>query len=109
MSVEINGLPGRNIQSAGDNRQVASAKSATGGNRRSSAAASDDKVSLTSSATQLQELSSRIAQLPVADAALVAETQRAVATGSFHFEPAVAANNLLTQEKELATLEAHSK
>lgn len=108
MSIEINGLPGRNIQSAGDNRQVNSTKSATSSISQSSKPASDDKVSLTSSATQLRELSSRIAQLPVVDAGIVAETQRAVATGSFRFEPAVAADNLLTQEKELATLEVHS-
>ena len=108
MSVEINGLPGRQIQNAGDNRQVTSAKSATSSTPQSSRPSSDDKVSLTSSATHLQELSSRIAQLPVADAGVVAETQRAVATGSFRFEPAVAADNLLTQEKELATLEVQS-
>ena len=108
MSVEINGLPGRNIPSAGDNRQVTSAKSATSSNTQSAKPASGDKVSLTSSATHLQELSNRVAQLPVADPAIVAETQRAVATGSFRFEPAVAADNLLTQEKELATLEVQS-
>ncbi|MCB1867451.1 MAG: flagellar biosynthesis anti-sigma factor FlgM [Gammaproteobacteria bacterium] len=108
MSVEINGLPGGNIRSAGDNRQVTSAKSATSSNSRSSTPASGDTVSLTSSATLLQELSSWVAQLPVADEFLVAETQRAVATGSFSFEPAVAADNLLTQEKELATLEVQT-
>lgn len=108
MSVEINGLPGRSIKGAGDNRQVSSAKSATGSAPQSSKPSSDDKVSLTSSATRLQELSNRIAQLPVADAGLVAETQRAVATGSFRFEPEVAADNLLTQEKELATMEVQS-
>jgi len=108
MSVEIKGSLGRSIQGAGDNRQVTSAKSATSSTSQSSKPASDDTVSLTRSATHLQELSNRIAQLPVADAAIVAETQRAVATGSFHFEPVAAADNLLTQEKELATLEVNS-
>jgi len=108
MSVEIKGLSGGKIQNTGDNRQVTSAKSANNGSAHSSRPAGDDKVSLTSTATQLQELSTRIAQLPVADTALVAETQRAVATGSLQFEPAVAADNLITQEKELATLETQS-
>jgi len=104
MSVEINGLPGRHIQNTGDNRQVTSAKTATNSSQ-SASSPSGDKVSLTSSATNLQALSDRIAQLPVADGGVVTETQRALATGSFRFEPAVAADNLLTQEKELATME----
>ena len=108
MSVEINGLPGKQIQNTGDNRQVASAKSATNSTPQASSPSSGDKVSLTSSATQLQELSNQVAQLPVADSAVVAKTQRLLATGSFQFEPAVAADNLLTQEKELATLEVQS-
>lgn len=108
MSVEINGLAGRNIKSAGDSRQVSSAKSTTGGAARTAKPSTDDKLSLTGSATRLRELSNRIAQLPVADPAVVAETQRAVATGSFRFQPEVAADALLTQEKELATLEVQS-
>ncbi|MCB1759824.1 MAG: flagellar biosynthesis anti-sigma factor FlgM [Gammaproteobacteria bacterium] len=108
MSVEINGLSGKNVQSAGDNRQLTSAKSATGAPRQSAAAASDDRVSLTDSATNLQELTNRVSQLPVVDVGLVTETQRAVATGSFQFQPVTAANNLVTQEKELATLEVQS-
>ena len=108
MSVEISGLPGRNVKGAADNRQVTSAKSAKGGARQAPRPSGDDKVSLTSSATHLQELSNRIAQLPVVDAGIVSETQRAVATGSFHFQPEVAADSLITQEKELATLETES-
>lgn len=104
MSVEINGLPGSQIHNMADNRQVTSAKSATNSPPQSSQASSDDKLSLTSSATHLKELTSQISALPVADPKVVAETQRAVATGSFRFEPVVAANNLLTQERELATL-----
>ena len=108
MSVEIKGMAGKHVQNTGDNRQVASAKSATGAPKQSGAGASDDRVSLTNSATNLQELSNRIAQLPVVDAGVVTETQRALATGSFQFQPAVAADNLVTQEKELATLEVQS-
>jgi len=108
MSVEINGLSGRNIKSAGDSRQVSSAKSAPGGAAQTSKPSTDDKVSLTGSATKLRELSNRIAQLPVADPGIVAETQRAVATGSFRFQPEETADALLTQEKELATLEVQS-
>ncbi|MCB1829593.1 MAG: flagellar biosynthesis anti-sigma factor FlgM [Chromatiaceae bacterium] len=108
MSVEINGLPRGQIQGSGENRQVTSAKSAARNTAQPAKPANDDKVSLTSSATHLQELASQIAQLPVADPAIVAEIQRTVATGSFQIQPAVAADNLLTQEKELATLEVHT-
>lgn len=109
MSVEINGLPRGQIQNSGENRQVTSAKSATSSAaQQPSRPSNDDKVSLTSSATHLQELSSRVAQLPVADPEIVAEIQRTVATGGFQIQPAIAADNLLTQEKELATLEVQT-
>ena len=108
MSVEIKGMSGRQVQNTGDKRQVASAKSATGAPSQSGAAAGGDRVSLTDSATNLQELTNRVAQLPVVDAGVVSETQTALATGSFQFQPAVAADNLVSQEKELATLEVQS-
>ncbi|MCB1859057.1 MAG: flagellar biosynthesis anti-sigma factor FlgM [Gammaproteobacteria bacterium] len=104
MGVEISGLRGKQVQNSGSSRQTSSAKSSTG--TRPSAAPSDDKLSLTGSASKLQALATQVAQLPVVDVGLVDETQRAIATGSFHFEPVDAAENLLTQEKELATLES---
>ncbi len=106
MSVEISGLSGRQIQNAGDNRQVGATDGPqTGKGPAAPAGDSGDRVSLTSSATRLQDLAAQVASMPVVDATLVNEVQRSLATGSFQFEPAQAADNLLTQEKELATLE----
>ena len=105
MSVEISGLSGRQVQNAGDNRQVGATDGRQAGPGLAKAGDSGDRVSLTSSATRLQDLAAQVARMPVVDATLVNEVQRSLATGSFQFEPAQAADNLLTQEKELATLE----
>jgi hypothetical protein len=43
--------------------------------------------------------------MPVVDVQRVSDVQRAVGTGSFQFEPATAADNLVTQERELALLD----
>ena len=106
MSVEFNGVSDRNIGNTGEKRQVASANAspqrAPSPGRVSSAG---DQVSLTSSATQLKTLESQVAQLPMVDVQRVSDVQRSVATGSFSFEPVEAADNLLTQERELASLE----
>ena len=105
MSVEISGLSGKQIQNAGDNQKISADRGRSDSNGAPAAAGSDDRVSLTSSATRLQDLAAQVSRLPVVDATMVNEVQRALATGSFQFEPAQAADNLLTQEKELATLE----
>mgnify|MGYP003572911892 FL=1 len=107
MSVEFNSVSDRSIGNTGNKSQVASADasqqraSATG-----NSSSADDQVSLTSSATQLKALENQVAQLPVVDVQRVSNVQRSVATGSFSFEPVEAADNLLTQERELALLEA---
>jgi len=108
MSILINGLPGSQIQDIGNNSRVNSQGSTNKSSAVSGAASehSDDKVSLTSSATQLQQLTQQVSQLPVVDVERVTEVQRSVATGSFEFEPMVAADNMLTQERELAVLES---
>ena len=69
-------------------------------------AADTDTVNLTNSATQLQALAAQIAELPVADTRLVSEVQVSLATGTFQVAPVKVANNMLTQEKEFAQLEA---
>jgi len=108
MSIPISGLPGGQIRNTGDNNRVNSQGSTSKNSAVSSAPSGhgDDKVSLTSSATQLQQLTQQVSQLPVVDVERVTEVQRSVATGSFEFEPMVAADNMLTQERELAVLES---
>jgi len=108
MNIPINGLPGSQIQNTGESSRVNSQGSTNESSAVSSAASGqgDDKVSLTSSATQLQQLTQQVSQLPVVDVERVTEVQRSVATGSFEFEPMVAADNMLTQERELAVLES---
>ena len=106
MSVEISGLSGKQIQGTGDNRQVSSTERRQDGTGATApAGGGGDRVSLTSSATRLQELAAQVSRLPVVDTAVVSEVQRSLATGSFQSAPDQAADNLLTQEKELATLE----
>jgi len=108
MSVEISGLPGRQIQNTGNNQQVASSDKTRGSSADSTTASSgDDKVSLTRSAIRLQDLATQVSQLPVVDMGVVSGVQRSLATGSFQSQPEQAADNLLTQEKELASLEIH--
>lgn len=108
MSVEVNGLGGRSIQPAtGETAQTRTQENQASANsaRTGGASGGADRVSLTDSATQLQALESRIAALPVVDSQRVTDVQRALATGSFQIEPAQAADNLLTQEREFAMLE----
>jgi len=106
MSVEISGLSGRQIQNTGDNQQVASSDKTRGNSgATTTSSGGDDKVSLTHSAIRLQDLATQVSQLPAVDMGVVNGVQRSLATGSFHLQPEQAADNLLTQEKELATLE----
>lgn len=105
MSVKINDLPGRQVHNSGTGSRV-SASGNTGGHARSGATTpGHDQFSLTRSAAQLKALEAQIAAQPVVDAQRVSGVQRAVATGSFQFQPEVAADNMLTQEREFAQLE----
>lgn len=106
MSVDFNGVSGKNIRNPGDNSQVA----ATDASKQQPAApdkpsAAGDQVSLTHSATQLKALEKQVSELPVVDVKRVTSVQRSVNIGSFSFEPVKAADNLVTQERELAMLE----
>jgi len=106
MSVEISGLLGGKVKNTGDNQQVASSDKSLGNSgAATNTSGGDDKVSLTRSAIRLQDLATQVSQLPVVDMGVVNGVQRSLATGSFQSEPEQAADNLLTQEKELATLE----
>ncbi len=105
MGIEISGLQGKPVQNSGENRQITSTKAASNRSSGPTAKSKDDSFSLTDSATKLQALATQVAQLPMVDMEIVDETQNAINTGSFEFEPVDAAENLLTQEQELASLE----
>jgi flagellar biosynthesis anti-sigma factor FlgM len=105
MSVKINDLPGRHIQNSGSSSQVASSGKGGKPAQAGPAFAGRDQFSLTSSATQLKALEEQISALPIVDTQRVLGVQRAVATGSFKFEPTVAADNMLNQEKGFAMLD----
>ena len=108
MSISISNLPGSTIQNTGDNNRVSSQDSTSKDSAVSSATSgySDDRVSLTSSATQLQQLTQQVSELPMVDVERVTDVQRALATSSLEIRPMVAADNMLTQERELAVLES---
>lgn len=108
MSVEISGVNGRVAQSTGENNQATSIDNRSANQQapaENSAKVSSDSVNLTSSATNLQQLTANVAAMPVVDTERVTDVQRAVGTGSFQFEPAKAADNMITQERDLALLE----
>ena len=103
MSIDISGISGRRTQGTGSSGKSESSKRS--GSADSSASTGDDQVSLTDSASQLQQLTAQVAALPIVDADQVEKAQRAIATGNFQFEPIDAADNLLTQERQFAMLE----
>lgn len=108
--MKIKGLSGHPI-SSGDSGKAQSAEkpqsTATAGSGRTGGGG--DTVSLTISATRLQDLQAQIASLPVTDAKHIADVQRSLASGHFSFEPEEAAENLLTQEREFARSESKTK
>ncbi|PLY16609.1 MAG: flagellar biosynthesis anti-sigma factor FlgM [Sedimenticola sp.] len=108
MSVEISGVTGRAAQSTGDSGQAASVENKVANSQTqptNSPNVGGDSVKLTDTATKLQQLTATVAAMPVVDVQRVSDVQRAVGTGSFQFEPATAADNLVTQERELALLD----
>jgi len=105
MTIEISGVPSKSIQDSVDSSKVTST-STNGGNHNAAATPSSgggDKVSLTSSAMQLQALEERIAELPVVDVQRVSDVQRALATGTLDVNEENAANNLLQIEKSYSS------
>jgi negative regulator of flagellin synthesis FlgM len=106
MSIEITGLPGRPAQNTGESGQTQNtSNTAQQGAGATAGKSSQDQVSITDSAAQLKQLEARVAELPVVDVQRVSDVQRSVATGSFSFEPANAADNLVDQEKSFAMVE----
>lgn len=103
MAIEVNNVSSHSVQQSVEKTQN-SAQNAKN-NESTQAANPVDKVSLTQSAAQLQELEATIASLPVVDAGRVESVQRAIATGNHHIDPPTIAENLLTQEAALAQKE----
>lgn len=102
MAVKISSFSSSNFKSIGKNDPV---EQADKGSESHSSSASNightDTVSLTGSASQLQQLESRISKMSVVDARLVQEVQRQLATGSFRVNPESAASKLLIMETSL--------
>jgi negative regulator of flagellin synthesis FlgM len=100
MAIEINSLTSNNLQNVGDNSGV----QRTQGNPAVSRAlagkvkAKSDTFDMTGSASKLQELESRIAQMPVVDGQQVEAVRLALATGSFTIDPQSAAGKMLAME-----------
>jgi len=101
MTIEINGLPGKPLPSAGEGSQVAPNGHRPSAAANTSVAAKDDQVSLTDSAARLRELENEVSQLPMVDSKRVAEVQRSIATGGFQVNPSEVAENMLTLDKGL--------
>ncbi|OOZ37707.1 flagellar biosynthesis anti-sigma factor FlgM [Solemya velesiana gill symbiont] len=103
--MDIKSLSDSPIQDTRKQNQTGSVSSTSSQSQsESSVSGGDDKVTLTGSASKLQELEARLASLPIVDAQLVSSVQRSLATGSFHFEPQTAADNLVEQEKNFALI-----
>ncbi|WP_428603388.1 flagellar biosynthesis anti-sigma factor FlgM [Sedimenticola sp.] len=107
--MKIKGLSGHPISTGDTSQSKATEKSQTATTDAAStgkaSAGSGDTVSLTISATRLQELEAQIANLPIADAQHVSDVQRSLATGTFAFEPEDAAENLLAQERDFSQID----
>ncbi|MCP4995490.1 MAG: flagellar biosynthesis anti-sigma factor FlgM [Gammaproteobacteria bacterium] len=104
MSIDINNITGRPVRSS-DSRQSSRVSGGKAGASETTAEGGGDHVSLTDTASQLQQLETQIASLPVVDSATVSDIQRSLATGEFSFEPEDAAENLLEQERALASVD----
>lgn len=107
MSMKIKGSSGHAISTGDSGQTKATEKPQTGGTASAgkSSTSGNDTVSITVSATRLQELEAQIASLPIADTQHISDIQRSLASGNFVFEPEEAAENLLTQEREFAKID----
>ena len=102
MAVKISSLSSGSLQGTKGGGSVDRTDEAAGAHSlHKTYAGSDDTVSLTSNASQLQQLEGRITLMSVVDAQLVEEVQRQLATGSFRIDPESSASKLLTMERSL--------
>lgn len=100
MAIEINSLNSSNLQNVGDNSGVQRTQGnpAVGRALAGKVKSKSDSFNMTSSASKLLELESRIANMPVVDGQQVEAVRRALATGSFTIDPQSAADKLLAME-----------
>jgi len=100
MAIEINSLSSNNLKNVADS-SGAQRSQANPGMARAAAgrtSAKSDSFNKTISASKLQELEGRIAQMPIVDAQKIEAVQLALATGSFTIDPQSAADKMLAME-----------
>jgi negative regulator of flagellin synthesis FlgM len=83
------------------NERVADADKTEGGNRPE-ASATASQVRLTDTATNLQQVESRIADLPDVDRARVDAVRQRIESGNYQMNPGRLADRLLAFERDLA-------
>jgi negative regulator of flagellin synthesis FlgM len=100
MAIEINSLSSNNLQNVSDSSGVQRTQVNPGMARAAAGKTStkSDSFKMTLSASKLQELEGRIAQMPIVDAQMVEAVQRSLATGSFTIDPQSAADKMLAME-----------
>lgn len=107
MSMEIKGTGNRPPIETGDPAQTGVNRVGSQGKptttSASVSASTADTFSLTSKASQLQQLEAQIAKLPVVDTQRVQDVQHAISTGTLQVEPARVADKLLQFEAGLDT------
>ena len=103
MPIEISSLTSNSLKNVGDNSSVQRTQGTPAVSRalQGKTKGKDDTVDITGSAAKLQELESRIANMPVVDAQQVEAVRRALATGSFTIDPQSAADKMLAMEISL--------
>ena len=103
MPIEITGQPGNSV--IGKNSGQASGADVTnvGTNptqqQETGPSSTQDTVSLTQTASQLQQLENTIADLPVVDTQRVESIRQSIASGSFEIDSARVADKLLNFEQ----------
>jgi len=104
MPIEITGQPGASVnrnsgQEAGAN--VTDIASNSSQQQETGASSTQDTVSLTQRAGQLQQLENTLAELPVVDTQRVESIRQSIATGSFEIDSGRVADKLLNFEQSL--------
>ncbi len=99
MAIEISGLSGRAVQDGVDPSAVTGTQARQGTvGGAGPAGTTSDRVSLTSSATLLQDLEKEVATMPVVDTQRVEAVQMSLATGTFEVDPGRTADKLIEFE-----------
>lgn len=101
MEIENNSLPAASAQSAAAAPQRNQVEQSTADDKASAAPSSDDRVSLTATAQQLQSLEAQIAEQPVVDSQRVQAAREAINSGTFEVRPEQIASKLVGIEQAL--------